>query len=144
MFQTEIDPRLQARKQEFIESGDASAFMRQVFATMAIGLLLTAVAAYFVSQSEQLMYFFFSGFMRWVTLLAPLGLVWYLSARVNRMSFSQASIAFGVYAIALGISLATIFYFYTLGTLAYVFSITAGTFGTMALIGYTTKIDLSK
>ncbi|MEL6593820.1 MAG: Bax inhibitor-1/YccA family protein [Bacteroidota bacterium] len=144
MFQTEIDPRLQVRKQEFIESGDASAFMRQVFSTMAIGLLLTAVAAYFVSQSETLMLFFFTGIMRWVTLLAPLGLVWYLSARVNRMSFSQASIAFGVYATILGISLATIFYFYSLGTLAKVFSITAGTFGTMALIGYTTKIDLSK
>ncbi|MEL6650078.1 MAG: Bax inhibitor-1/YccA family protein [Bacteroidota bacterium] len=144
MFQTEIDPRLQVRKQEFIESGDASAFMRQVFSTMAIGLLLTAVAAYFVSQSHTLMSFFFTGIMRWVTLLAPLGLVWYLSARVNRMSFSQASIAFGVYATILGISLATIFYFYSLGTLAKVFSITAGTFGTMALIGYTTKIDLSK
>ncbi len=77
-------------------------------------------------------------------MLAPLGVVWYLSARINKMSFNQASIAFAVYAIILGVSLSVIFLAYSLGTLGYIFSITAGTFGTMALIGWTTKIDLSK
>ncbi|MFK7923141.1 MAG: Bax inhibitor-1/YccA family protein [Bacteroidia bacterium] len=144
MFRTQTDPRLLARKQEFIESGDASIFMRQVFATMAIGLLLTAVAAWYISTQESVMAFLFTGAMRWVTMLAPLGVVWYLSARINKMSFNQASIAFAVYAIILGVSLSVIFWIYSLGTLAYVFSITAGTFGTMALIGWTTKIDLSK
>ncbi|MEM6345824.1 MAG: Bax inhibitor-1/YccA family protein [Bacteroidota bacterium] len=144
MFQTETDPRLLARKQEFIESGDASIFMRQVFATMTIGLLLTAVSAWFVSTKPELVYFLFTGAMRWVTFLAPLGVVWFLSARINKMSFNQASIAFAIYAIILGVSLSVIFLAYSLGTLGYVFSITAGTFGTMALIGWTTKIDLSK
>lgn len=144
MFRTQTDPRLLVRKQEFIESGDASVFMRQVFATMAIGLFLTAVAAWFISTQENVMIFLFTGAMKWVTMLAPLGVVWYLSARINKMSFNRASIAFAVYAIILGVSLSVIFWIYSLGTLAYVFSITAGTFGTMALIGWTTKIDLSK
>ncbi|MDP5170333.1 MAG: Bax inhibitor-1/YccA family protein, partial [Bacteroidia bacterium] len=64
--------------------------------------------------------------------------------RIYSMSVQAASLTFATYSLINGISLAFIFLFYDLGTIFQVFLITAGTFGAMALIGATTKIDLSK
>lgn len=122
----------------------ASEFMRQVFITMTLGLVITGAAAWGVSQSPMLMNFFFTGIMRWVTIFAPFALVLFLSARIHAMSFSQASITFGVYSALTGISLSAIFLIYTGASITKVFFITAGLFGSMALIGYTTKMDLSR
>ncbi|MEM6802170.1 MAG: Bax inhibitor-1/YccA family protein, partial [Bacteroidota bacterium] len=122
----------------------ARVFMRQVYMTMALGLAITGLTAWFVSQNLALMQFFFSGFMRYIVMFAPLGIVIFLAARVQKMSFNQASLAFAVYSLVNGISFATIFFVYDLGAIYRVFLITAGTFGAMALIGMTTKADLSK
>ena len=122
----------------------ARQFMQQVYVTMGIGLLITGMTAYYVSQSEALMQALFGGFQAYIVMFAPLAIVWFLAARVHKMSFTNASIAFGVYSLVNGLSFATIFWAYELGTISKVFFITAGTFGAMALIGVTTKIDLSK
>jgi len=133
-----------ARKQQFVESGDASRFLSQVFTTMTLGLIITGLAAWWVANTPAALEFFFTGFMRYIVMFAPLGLVFFLAARVNKMSFTNASIAFATYSLINGISLAFIFILFTGATITKVFFITAGMFGAMALIGMTTKVDLSK
>lgn len=128
----------------FTDVKSSNAFMGQVYTTMSIGLFLTAVASWLISQNEAAMNFLYSGIMFYVTLFAPLAFVILLSSRINKMSFATASLTFGTYSIVTGISLAFIFWIYPIGTIYKVFLITAGTFGAMSVIGYTTQIDLSQ
>ncbi|TYC53707.1 Bax inhibitor-1/YccA family protein [Rhodobacterales bacterium] len=81
--------------------------------------------------------------LRWVVMLAPLGMVLFLSFRIQSMSASTARTVFLVYAAIMGISLSSIFLVYTPGSIAQVFFITAAAFGALSLFGYTTKKDLS-
>ncbi|MDX2246080.1 MAG: Bax inhibitor-1/YccA family protein [Bacteroidia bacterium] len=137
-------PVSEQRKNSFIASGEANAFLRQVFTTMALGLLITGMAAWYVAQSPALISFFLTGFMRWIVMFAPLIFVFFLSARIHKMSFTAASLTFATYSLINGISLSFIFLIFQMGMIAQTFFITAGTFGAMALIGLTTKVDLSK
>ena len=77
-------------------------------------------------------------------MLAPLGFVFYLSARVHKMSLSSAQITFWIFSAIMGLSLASIFIVYTQASIARVFFISSGTFAAMSLYGYTTKKDLTK
>ena len=81
--------------------------------------------------------------LKWVVMLAPLGMVFFLSARVAHMSVSSARIAFYIFASLMGLSLSSIFIVYTGESIARVFFITAAAFGGLSLYGYTTKKDLS-
>jgi FtsH-binding integral membrane protein len=86
---------------------------------------------------------FNSGF-KWLVMLAPLGIVIYLSFGIAKMSASKAQSTFWVFAALMGASLASIFIVYTQMSIARVFFITSGTFGAMSIYGYTTKRDLTK
>lgn len=81
--------------------------------------------------------------LKWVVMLAPLGMVLFLSFRIQHMSASTAQMTFWVYAALMGVSLSSIFLVYTGASIAKVFFITAATFGAMSLYGYTTKKDIS-
>ena len=119
------------------------AHMLRVYNYMVLGLGLTGGVAYVVSQSETLMSAIFGTPLFWVVALAPLGLVFFLSARVHKMSFSSAQLTFWIFAGLMGLSLASIFVIYTGMSIAKVFFITAGMFGGMSLYGYTTKKSLA-
>ena len=82
--------------------------------------------------------------LKWVVMLAPLGFVFYLSAKINKMSVSSAQITFWIFSAIMGLSLASIFIVYTQASIARVFFISSGTFAAMSLYGYTTKKDLTK
>ncbi len=118
-------------------------YMLSVYNYMASGLALTGLVAYGVSTSEAAMQMIFGTGLFWVVALAPLGLVFFLSARLPTMQASTAQTLFWVYAGLMGLSLASIFIMYTGTSIARVFFITAGTFAGMSLYGYTTKRDLS-
>jgi len=79
----------------------------------------------------------------WIALFAPIGLVFWLSFRIQRMSFAAAQGIFWVYAGLMGIGLAPVLLLYTGASVAQVFFITAATFGAMSLWGYTTRRDLT-
>jgi hypothetical protein len=81
--------------------------------------------------------------LSWVLMLAPLGLVFFISFRINTLSASTARTLFFVYAGSLGISLSIIFLQYTGVSITRVFVITAAMFGALSLWGYTTGRDLS-
>ena len=119
------------------------AYMLRVYNYMASGLLLSGVVAYAVAHTPALMQAIFGTPLMWVVMLAPLGLVIFLSARIEKMSATAAQATFWVFAALMGASLASIFVVYTQTSIVRVFMITAVTFGAMSLYGYTTKKDLS-
>jgi hypothetical protein len=86
---------------------------------------------------------FLSGF-KWVVMLAPLAVVFYMSARMGKMSVASAQTTFWIFASLMGLSLSSIFLVYTGASITRVFFITSITFGAMSLYGYTTKRDLTK
>jgi FtsH-binding integral membrane protein len=120
---------------------------------MLAGLALTGVAVLTVLNTPLGALFFTfdpSGkfitgmsILGWIALFAPLGMVFFLSFRIQSMSFSSAQITFWVFAAVMGIGLAPIFLMYTGASVARVFFITSATFGAMSLWGYTTKRDLT-
>ena len=116
-------------------------FLNQVYAWMTSGLFITAVVAYFVANSPELLTFSIQFF--WILFIAQIGLVVMISGRINSLSQSVATGMFLIYSALMGITLAGIFVVYTHGSIALVFLITAGTFGATSLYGYTTKKDLS-
>ena len=81
--------------------------------------------------------------LKWAVILAPLGLVFFLSFRVQSMRPATAQIAFWVFAALIGVSLGSIFLVYTHTSIVRVFFITAASFGALSLYGYTTQRDLS-
>ncbi|HEX5455160.1 MAG TPA: Bax inhibitor-1/YccA family protein [Stellaceae bacterium] len=117
--------------------------MLQVYNFMAAGLALTGLVAYgaIVTGFYQLI----AGTpLIWLVILAPLGLVMWLSFRIDRMSAGAAQAAFWFYAGLMGLSLAGIFLVFTGASIARVFFITAATFAATSLYGYTTRRDLSR
>ena len=136
------------------------AHMLRVYNYMLMGLALTGVfalgtfnlsfsdapTAYALGNGLYLTdigYALFGSPLRWVIMLAPLGMVFFLSFRVQKMSVSAAQMTFWAFAALLGVSLSSIFAVYTATSITQVFFISAATFGAMSLWGYTTKRDLT-
>jgi len=136
-------------------------YMLSVYNHMALGLAFTglaAIGAYMLAVTTDpamaagkvgnimLTSFgvaLFTSALKWVVLFAPLGMVFFLSARIHTMSKTGAMGAFYLFAALMGLSLSSIFLVYTHGSIARVFFFTAAAFGALSLYGYTTKRDLS-
>ena len=118
-------------------------YMLRIYNYMASGLALTGIVAYVFAQSGLYVAIARTPLI-WLVMLAPLGLVMWLSYGINRMQASTAQALFWVYAGVMGLSLASVFLVFTGESIARVFFITAGTFGAMSLYGYTTQRDLSQ
>lgn len=122
-----------------------ASLIQRVFLWMTIGLAITGLTSYITYSSNLLYALFEMGRLAFFGLLAAqIGIVWYLSSRIESMSFSTATILFGVYSLLTGVSISYIFAAFTMQSLATTFFVTAGTFGATALYGYVTKRDLSK
>lgn len=127
-------------------------FVSGVFAWMFLALLVSAAAAYLFATNAELM-----GYLSTITpkglrltglgylvMFAPLGLVFLLSFGINKLSFSAMSVIYLVYALITGISLSFILLSFTGESVVKTFGITALMFGSMAALGYTTKMDLTR
>ena len=117
-------------------------FLAKVFNWMAIGLGLTGLVAFFTASSGLAMQIVTSPLF-FILIIAELGMVFYLSARVDKMQAATATGLFVAYAVVNGLTLSTIFLRYTGSSIAGTFFITAGMFGAMAVYGVVTKRDLS-
>ena len=118
--------------------------MRKVYGWMAMALVITALTAYYVARSPQLIQLIFTNQpVLWALIIGEFGLVLGLSAAINRLSLTTATIMFVVYSVVNGATLSSIFFIYTMSSITSVFLITAGTFAVMAAYGYFTKSDLS-
>jgi FtsH-binding integral membrane protein len=118
-------------------------YMLRIYNYMASGLALTGIVAYVFAQSGMYLAIARTPLI-WLVMLAPLGLVMWLSYGINRMQAATAQAIFWLYAGLMGISLASVFLVFTGESVARVFFITAGTFAAMSLYGYTTQRDLSQ
>lgn len=118
-------------------------YMLRIYNYMASGLALTGIVAY-VAAASGFYYSIVGTPLMWLVMLAPLGLVFWLSMGINRMSAGTAQLLFWVYSGLMGLSLAGIFLVFTGASIARVFFITAGTFAAMSLYGYTTRRDLTQ
>ena len=123
----------------------AATLMKSVYIQMAAALTITGLVSYFLSNSlEFWMMLAESPWLLWATLIAQIGLVVWLSARLVKMSMTGATILFIIYSALMGVTMSSIFMIYTTASIASVFFITAGTFLVMSLIGYFTRIDLTR
>lgn len=120
------------------------ALFRQVYLWMAMALVITGFMAMLVAESTTLLSLIFSSELTFFGLIiAELALVWYLSARIDRISFTTATLMFIIYSLLNGAMLSSVFLLYTASSIASTFFITAGTFGVMCVYGYLTKRDLT-
>jgi len=120
----------------------STVFLAKVFNWMAIGLGLTGVVAWFTASSGLAMQLVASPVFM-VLVLVELGMVFFLSARINKIQAATATGLFIGYAILNGLTLSMVFLAYTQTSIAATFFITAGMFGAMAVYGLVTKRDLS-
>ena len=118
-------------------------YMLRIYNYMASGLALTGIVAYVFAQSGMYAAIAHTQLI-WVVMLAPLGIVMWMSYGINRMQANTAQALFWVYAALMGVMLASVFLVFTGESVARVFFITAGTFGAMSLYGYTTRRDLTQ
>ena len=139
-YQTAVQAENELTLQRYV-----AGVMRKVYGKMALGLLATAITSYLMLSSDALMNMLFSTTATiWILFAAELGLVIYLSARIDKLSSGAATALFYAYSILNGITLTPIFLAYTGVSIATTFAITAGTFGAMTIFGYVTRQDLSK
>ena len=120
------------------------ALMRKVFVWMALALAITGLTAFGVATSPTLVSLIFgSKIAFWGLIIAEFALVFAVSGAINRLSLSTATLLFILYSVVNGATLSVIFFAFSTAVIVKTFFITAGTFGVMALVGYTTKTDLT-
>ena len=133
------------------------AYMLKVYNYMATGVLLTGIISLIsfklsadISASGQIIALkpygnaIFNSGLKWVIMLAPLAVIFYMSFGINKMSTSKAQTVFWIFTILMGLSLSWVLIVFTGVSVARVFFITSATFGAMSIYGYTTKRDLTK
>ena len=120
------------------------ALMRKVYVWMALALAITAITAYGVATSPALLSLIYSSkFTFFGLIIAELVLVFWLSARIHKLSLTTGTLMFILYSVINGATLASIFAVYSMNVIGQTFVVTAGTFGAMAVYGYFTKKDLT-
>jgi FtsH-binding integral membrane protein len=140
----EIKYGAMSREQQLESSLAFPILMRKVYLWMTFALVITGFTAYYVATNPALTGLVFgNSAVMWGLLIAEFLLVVAISGAINKLSLVTAALLFVLYSVINGAVLSSIFIIYTMSSIASVFFITAGTFAVMALIGYTTKTDLS-
>lgn len=139
----EHQSNINAGERERYVSSAMPALMRKVYVWMTMALAITGLTAYYVAHSSLIYTLYNTPALLWGLIIGELALVFIISGMINRLSLTTATLLFVLYSVINGVTLSSIFMVYTMTSIAKVFFITAGTFGVMALIGYTTKKDLS-
>ena len=119
-------------------------FLTRVYGWMSFGLLITALTAFAVASSPALIEaLILNRLAFWAMIIAQLGLVFYLSARVEKVAPTTAAGLFMLYSALTGVTSSVILLIYTASSITSTFIITAGMFGTMAVFGTVTKRSLA-
>ena len=118
-------------------------FMLQVYNYMTVALALSGMTALGIHMVPALSAAIWGTGLKWVVVFLPLVLSFGFAFLFDKMSLQMAKIALLVFAVAMGLSLSSIFLIYKMGSIAQVFFISAATFGGASLYGYTTKKDLT-
>ena len=127
----------------------SSEFFRNVYTYMFVALAISGSIAYLCGTPEFVVKYFVTESGKISTLFylvafAPVGLGLLIQMAYNKLSLSTLFLLFGLYAVLMGLSLSTIFLVYSIGSIFSTFLVSAGAFAGMAILGYTTKTDLTK
>ncbi len=132
------------REQQLEAAAVFPVLMRKVYLWMSFALVITAFTAYYVASSETILTAIFNNqAIFWGLIIAELVLVFSVTAAINRLSLTMATLLFVLYSVINGATLSFLLMIYTASSVVSVFFITAGTFAAMAAYGYFTKTDLS-
>lgn len=128
-----------------VEQSTVTSLFKSTYMQMAAALTVTALTAYFLSESLSFQLMIVNNpSLMWIAILAELGVVMWLSARLFSMSMTSATLLFILYSVLNGVTLSVIFLVYEPGVIATTFAVTAGMFFVTSLIGYITRMNLSK
>ena len=127
------------------------AYMLGVYNHMTTALAITGffalglsfLAGPSINELTSIGYMVYGSPLKWLIMLAPIGMVFYISARLNRISAQKARNLFYIYAGLMGLSLSSLLLVYTGASVVRVFFITAAAFAALSIYGYTTKKSLS-
>lgn len=140
----QIDLQSMAAGRQWDVSAAFPVLMRKVYVWMTLALVITGLTSYGVATSPGILTAIYQNqILFWGLVIAEFALVFGVSAAINKISLSVATLMFILYSVINGALLSYIFLVYTTSSIATVFFITAGTFAAMAFVGYTTKTDLT-
>lgn len=143
-YNNEFEIKEVARGTDMPVASALPALMRKVYVWMTLALVITGFTAYAVATSPGLLMAIVGNrFVLLGLIVAELALVVGISGAINRLSLAVATLMFVLYSVINGATLSVVFLAFTMSSITSVFFITAGTFATMALVGYTTKKDLT-
>ena len=135
---------INARERErYVSASTFGTLMRKVYGWMTLALAITGLAAYYVAHTSLIFTILNNPAILLGLIIVELALVFGISAAINKLSLTTATLMFILYSVINGVTLSSIFLVYTMTSITQVFLITAGTFGAMAVYGYTTKKDLT-
>lgn len=140
-YQSQMDYRYGRTFEEVVNSVMKSVYLKMTFAILITAFISMGTAYFATGFAETLAA---NSWVYWGLAIAEIGIVIYLSARLNSMSATMATLLFYVFAILNGLTLSLIYFVYTEQSIATTFFVTAGAFGAMSVYGYVTKTDLSK
>lgn len=151
-----FDNRSSSVSQQKTDHKDASAtvaktFMANVYAFMFAALAISGITAFIIGSNEALFQQLFIDattqsptMLFWIVTFSPLAFILVMSFGFNKLSSTGLTLLFMLYAFVMGLSLSSLFMIYSLSSISITFFITAGTFGVMSFLGYTTETDLTK
>lgn len=132
---------------EFVQSyrsaTEVNSAMGRVYAHMSLAVLVSMLVSYFVGTSPELLQFFFTGVMKWIVIFSPLVAIFAFAFASDNFSKQGLQLFLHGFAALMGLSMATIFAVFTMGSIVSAFMGAAILFATMSFYGYFTKKDLS-
>lgn len=128
--------------QTYRTAGEINSAMSRVYAHMGLAVLTSMIVSFFVGNSAALMSFFFTGAMKWVVIFAPLVAILAVSFAMDKFSKSALTVFLHGFAALMGLSFATIFVVYNMGSIVSAFMSAAVLFAVMSGYGYFTKRNL--
>ena len=116
--------------------------MGRVYANMSLAVITSMLVSYFVGTSPELLSFFFTGIMKWIVIFSPLVAIFAITFFMEKVGKEVAQLMLHGFAALMGLSFATIFAIYTMGSIVSAFMGAAILFGVMSVYGYFTKQSL--
>jgi len=127
---------------DYRSAEDINSAMGRVYGHMSMAVLVSMLVSYFVGSSPELLAFFFTGVMKWIVIFAPLVAILAFAFASENFNKSQLQLFLHAFAALMGLSMATIFAIFTMGSIVSAFMGAAILFGVMSFYGYLTKKNL--
>lgn len=124
-------------------AGEINSAMGRVYGHMSLAVITSMIVSYLVGTNEALLAFFFTGVMKWIVILAPLIAIFAMGFMMQQVGKTGAQVLLHGFAALMGLSFATIFAIFTMGSIVNAFMGAAVLFGTLSFYGYFTKKDLT-